>query len=457
ELAVRLPSAIFGILTVGLSFFFVKQVFNNKKIALLSMALLAISPWHIHLSRVESESNTAVFLVLLAVMLFIRAVKKSSWLFIPSFVFFALTYFTYAGNYVFTTLLVLGIVIIYRKQIFKNRYFIVGVILFILIALFISSKTIFANNTKISGIGIFGDPALVHAKIEIPRNEHINTNSLEAKFFHNRLIFASEKFAQNYLKSFSPEFLFIKGGDNGAHNILNFGNMYLIEAPFLLLGLFYLIFFKKGSEKKLILYWLLIAPISASITKDAPHTNRMFAIFPVLPILTALGLYYLITLVKKKAFRNILIASLIIVFVINIGMYIDRYYVHFPKNEIENWGFSYRKINDFINQKKYVSKKIVMSKPETSPYIFLLFYSKYDPVSYQKNASRYGYTEDGFVHVKGFDRYEFRGIDWDKDLNTNTLVIDFASEIPDSIKNERYSISQISESGRPIFSVVETK
>src|SRR5260221_8356949 len=58
--AVRLPSAIFGILTVLTTFFLVKELFRKNSLALLSSFLMAISPWSIQFSRVGFESNLGV-------------------------------------------------------------------------------------------------------------------------------------------------------------------------------------------------------------------------------------------------------------------------------------------------------------------------------------------------------------------------------------------------------------
>lgn len=459
ELPVRLPSAIFGIITVGLTPFLVRLLFKNNALALLTMFLVAISPWHLHLSRVESESNTAVFLTTLAVILFLKSIKDRSWLIIPSALLFALTYFTYHGSHIFTSLLLIGILLIYKDKIPKTKTALTAFLLFILLVGFILSQTIFsADKTKLAGISIFGDPSVVHAKIELPRNEHENPQGLFVRAFHNRLIFGVERFAQNYLNSFSPQFLFIKGGANKAHNIENFGNMYLAEAPFLFLGLISLIFLKKGREKKLVLWWFLISPIAAGITKDAPHTNRMFTIFPILSLVTAMGIEWVLINFPKQ-FKNITVTVIIFLFLVNFGIYLDRYYVHFPRNEGENWGLGYKKLSDILETEKFKNKKVVMARPQYSPYIFLLFYQKFDPKKYQESAVRYPPTEDGFLHVKNFDRYEFREIDWDKDIKMpNTVLIDWSLRVPDSIKRGSYKTDEIILSNdKPMFTLIETR
>ena len=459
EIAVRLPSVIFGVSSIILTFFLVKILFRNTVLALFSMLLIAISPWHLHLSRVESESNMAAFLILLSAILLLKSKKPKEWLIIPSFMGFALTYYTYAGNYIFTTLLTVGIFILYKKQLLNNRFFYFGGFLFLALFLFISYQTVFsANKTKLSGISIFGDPSIVHEKIELPRADHKDVN-LFSKIFHNKIVFAAERFAGNYLNSYSPEFLFIKGGGNHAHNISNFGNMYLIEAPFFFLGLVWLLFFRKKTESKLILFWLLIAPIAAAITKDAPHTNRMFSVFPALAIVTGLGLYHALVFLKRA--KVIRYASVLVVFayLINIGIYLDRYYVHFPTNEAEHWGIAYKELTGVLNEDRYKSKKVIFAKPEYSHYIFLLFYSAYDPKTYQETAKRYPPTQDKFVNVMGYDRFEFREIDWSKDLiEKNILLIDFSEDIPPLVKIKKYSTSEIKlPNGKSMLTIVETK
>lgn len=459
ELAVRLPSAIFGILSVGLTFYLVRILFNNNMLAFISMFLIAISPWSIHLSRVESESNTAGFLILLGVILLLKSLSSKNWLIIPSAICFALTYYTYAGNHIFTTLLVIGLLFLYRTKIPRTKFTMIGFILFILLSGFIFSHTLFgADKTKLSGISIFGDPSVIHAKIEIPRNEHTQPQSLFARITHNKIVFAGQSIAQNYLNSFSPSFLFIKGGDNNAHNIANFGNMYLVEAPFLFLGLVYLIAVKKGREKNLVLLWFFIAPIVASITKDAPHTNRMFAIFPILPLVTSFGIWGAINFFKSSFVRNLVIVFIVLLFVVNIAVYIDRYYIHFPRQEEKSWGIGYKKLDKVLSSSSLVNKKVIIERPNYSPYIYLLFYNPHDPSKYQKEALRYPPTSDGFVDVRGFGRYEFRPIDWGKDTQkSNTLLVAWSEQVPYSVTEAFHTEYIFLSNNEPMFTIVETK
>ena len=81
--AVRLPSALMGILAVVGTYFLVVEFYkhyNNYKnynsyIPLLSALLLAISPWHIQFSRIAFEANIGVTINIWAVVCFQRGKK----------------------------------------------------------------------------------------------------------------------------------------------------------------------------------------------------------------------------------------------------------------------------------------------------------------------------------------------------------------------------------------------
>ena len=151
------------------------------------------------------------------------------------------------------------------------------------------------------------------------------------------------------------------------------------------------------------------------ITKDAPHTNRMFAIFPLPPILTALGIIWLLHLLKKRTvLRYLAVLTMILAYSINIAYYLNRYYTHFPIEEAKNWGIGYKQLTAIVTSEKYQSKQVIMARPEYSPYIFLLFYSKFDPATYQKlqSATRQLMM---VLSMAAFDRFGFRDIDWTAD------------------------------------------
>jgi 4-amino-4-deoxy-L-arabinose transferase-like glycosyltransferase len=432
EWAVRLPSALAGILSVAVLFFLVRELFASDLMALLSAGVLAVMPWHIHISRVESESNIAILFVICGTLLFLHAVKyKSLTRLTLAALLFGATYFTYHGNHIFTTLYLAGLFALYGVQMTKIPKWWIAMAAGAAAVAVILSVTLFgADRTKISGISIFGDPTTVHTKIELPRLDYANPNGLVPKLIHNRVTFAVTTVISNYLTSYGPEFLFIRGGGNRAHNIRGYGNLHPIEAPLLLIGLVWLIINCRKKEARLILWWMAIGAAAASITKDAPHSNRMFAVAPSFAMAAAAGILYLRELAgdKGKTIAMMLVGAGYIFF---MALYLNQYIVHFPRNEAASWGSAYRELSSVLMSPDNREKQVIMTHPETSPYIYLLFYSGYDPASYQREAKRYPISRDGFTDVAGFGRFSFRPIDWAADPGRkNTLMVVSPEETP---------------------------
>ena len=457
ELSVRLPSALAGIFTIGALFALVRVLFANIPLALLSSFILSIMPWHIHISRVESESNIAILFVTLATILFLKALTYKRTIFLTiSGVLFALTYYTYHGNHIFTTLFALGLIFLYRDEVFRiPKWFVSAGVSLALVAIILSFTLFSANKTKISGIGIFGDPTIVHTKIELVRLSHANPSALFSRLLHNKPIYALSTITQNYLKSYSPEFLFITGGKNHAHNIQGYGNMHPIESIFLLLGLCFVLTQIKKKKYLLILWWLLAAGVAPAITKDAPHSNRMFAVVPALAILVALGIQQAQTFIQgnKKLLFSVIVGFL---YAWSLLVYKDAYFIHFPYEEAQYWGSSYKQLSVIVNKPEYKDKNIIISTPQESPYIYMLFYGNYVPALYQKQAIRYPISSDGFTDVKAFGRFTFRAIDWGSDINLpNTLLITKANEAPSSLSSKIVDTVYL-PNGQAHFIVIDT-
>jgi 4-amino-4-deoxy-L-arabinose transferase-like glycosyltransferase len=414
DISVRLLSAISGIMTVIMVYYLAKLLTGNRKVSLIAMFMLAITPWHIHFSRIAYEANLAVFFVTAGAVCLIKAVTdaQKSWLIIFTAVFWSISLYAYHGNHIFTLLLAFATVIIYFRQLSKNRYIIISLLIYSILGLLIFSVTLFgADKTKISGIGILGTPGIINEKIESPRNEHTDPDSFLARLNHNKYLFVVQTVFINYLSSFSPEFLFFRGGTNHSHNIEGIGNLYYPDALFLLAGLFVLLTGHKNSSNLLMIAWFLISPVAGSITKDAPHSARMFAVFPIISIISGIGINAIFSLKLTRRYLRVPKFGAITLFVILMGLgflqYLDLYFFHFPKNEGRYWGDGYRQISRYVNSPLSAGKQFIFNHPEYSPYIFMLFYSGYSPEDYQKSAERYPPTADGFTHVRQFGRFWF--------------------------------------------------
>jgi hypothetical protein len=437
ETSVRIVSSFVGTLSSGLVFFLILFAFadfvKKRRLALLSMILFAVSPWSVHFSRVASEANLAVFLTLFALVIFFWR-KNSKLRLIVSGLILSFTLLTYHGNHIFSPLLFLGLcrfLFLNQKSWAKLLSFVVP---FLFVAAVIFSQTLFsANKTKLSGLTPLSDPYLLYSRVTQMQSDYPVPGSIESKLFDNKVGFLIGRFLDGYIKSFSPEFLFISGGTNLQHNIPYIGNMYIIESVFLLFGLFAL-FHKKYNSRFIFVYWLLISPLGAAITKDAPHSARMLSILPVPQIITALGIIFFIGVFSQKKFFHLIILVISVLFTLNISLYFSRYFIHFPKVREDVWGGGYKELVSRVLPILSNYPEVIMDKPGNSPYIYFLFYGKMNPSYVQTDMLHYDADAEGFHHVKEIGNLKFENFDGTHELlvPNRLLILRVDSTVPSS-------------------------
>lgn len=126
EFSVRFASALFGTLTVLITYFLTKNLFPkskyNEHFAFCAALFLAISPWHINLSRAAFEANVATFFIATGVWLFLTAVQRNMWLLILSAMSFGLSFYTFNTSRIVAPLLVIVLIVSYWKVLLKNIF-----------------------------------------------------------------------------------------------------------------------------------------------------------------------------------------------------------------------------------------------------------------------------------------------------------------------------------------------
>src|SRR3989344_7710955 len=84
-LFVRLPFAILGGFSIFLLYFLVRRLTGNFKLSYLTSLLLAITPWHIHESRIFSSGILVTFILLFVALIFSNQLKSHGKLLISFF------------------------------------------------------------------------------------------------------------------------------------------------------------------------------------------------------------------------------------------------------------------------------------------------------------------------------------------------------------------------------------
>ena len=464
ETTVYLVTVLAGLINLIFIYLLAKQIFPKKRekfIPFLSLIILAFLPWHLHFSRYNHEGNLGLTLITAAVYFFFQGLKKPKFLLLSSFLF-SLTLYTYHAYLFFTPLLVAGLGLLFMKELKKRKALVLTASLLFLAFFLLIVKTTFSGNQQKSSISFLTDKNVIHQEIELPRQEEINP--LKARLFYNKPVVFSRLFLERYFNSFSPNFLALKGGTHPNHDLPESANIFPWQYPFLLLGL--LIFLKKKKNlsrkmkgKKLILIWLVLAPIVSSLTKDAPNSGRTSMMIIPLVLLVAAGLNFSYQFLKNQKLKILFCSIITFLFIFSILNFYQTYFLTFPVKQAKYWGAGYQKLVTFLNQEEYRDKEILIQKPTYSPYIYFLFYSKYDPKTYQQEVRRYQPDEEGFHHVKHFDRFTFRNFNLEDELNKDQLMVVWQETLTEKQKEKlkEYQLITISDYQQPIFTIFQGK
>ncbi len=484
--AVRLPSAIFGILTVIATYFLVKEVFRqelktqnsklktasdavktasdavktttqNSKveiIALLSSFLLALSPWHIQFSRIAFEANVGLAFNVFAVLFFLWGLKRP-WFLALSSIAMAVNLYAYQSEKVFTPLLLLALIIIFRKKIIlvPKKYISVALIL----GFFVSLPIIYYTLTNRDALSRAQDVSILANQTPLlQENVERLTKDRENKDYigfilDNRRITYLKNILSGYLSHLDLNWLFIKG-DIARHHAPNMALLYLWELPFLLIGIYKLLFSNFPKKTKMFIFiWFLIAPVPASITSDVPHAVRTLNFLPTFQIFTAVGLLTAIKAVssikypafaKASAGRQILKIQIkylifticILFFIFNFSYYLNQYFVQQNYFHAKYWQYGYKEIVEYLMPMHSKYNKIIVSnvQPLDQSHMFFLFYSKYDPAKYlAEGGTKSGIQEE---NRNKFLNFEFRPFNYYEENESNILLVGSPSDLKEIFK-----------------------
>jgi len=435
ELAVRLPGATLGVLSIFVVWLLVKNLFPDKKyLAELSALFLAISPWHIHFSRGGWEVNAATFFITLGVLGLTKSAQSSKW-FLVTLLSWVAAMYTYHAARVVIPLLALSLSV-YYDSILKNKkrlatILLVGTILLIPLARDMVGE---AGVSRASGVGLLADPGPVN-KTNVQRGEHLSSVGLAAEALHNKVVNYALAFAQNYTEHFSGDFLFISGDDIERNKIPEFGVMYLSDMVFILIGILAILKGPKGWYP--VLMWLLVAPIAAALTFQSPHALRAHNMVIPLTIISAFGLWNLVLwsnkYTKTKLSRFAFCVLLFTPVVWDFSRYLHQYYIHLNKTYDYSSQYGVKKLVEYTKTQSRYSNYLITTRYD-QPYIIFLFYLKHPPEKFQKEHTLTARDRFGFSTVEKFSNYSFKEItNWNatRTSNPNTLIAGAPEEIPD--------------------------
>jgi len=320
EFSVRFTTVVYGVATVFMLYLIGKKL-GGVGLGLCAALLLAVSPWHIHISRWGSEYASFPFFFSLGLYLFLKSFKNRKMLPV-SYLVFGLGLYTYYPAW-FIIPVFLGFASLYwlvKERFHHKKNLLLAIVLFLLISL----------------------PLLKGLK-----DGYLLTrwnNIQDSKMAISERV---KKTLPLYFDHFGVNFLFLTGdlGYPGHFVTRQFvrgmGVFYLVQLPFFVGGILLMIYaiFTKRKEWLLITIVLLIYPFSGALTLDGPSTTR--SVIGVIPItlISALALCRFYKTIYRYILLWLLVGLIIAGYFVNIRSYLFNYYIEYPKYSADFWGW----------------------------------------------------------------------------------------------------------------------
>ncbi len=405
DFSVRLTPALIGVLAVYALYLLGRELFDEK-IGLFASLLMAISPWHVHLSRASFEAGLALLFFELSALSFVRYLKhKTQASLLLATCYMLLAIYTYNSARILVPLFAFTYLFLFRhhfRRLSKRSAFILFSILLLVLPAYLQLTKPEAR-IRLNTLSILNNQGFLQQIGE--SRGYTRLPSPLPQLIHNKYTHLAYTVFFNYLKTFSTEFLFFQGSHYTQRSVQGMGLLYLFELPLLIFG-FYQLHRQHSQLAKFIIYpWLLLAPLPSAITIDAPAALRSLNLLPSLLLIEALGSVYLFKLIRSK---SIILKLTLTTFILwNIAYFGYRLFYVYPVKYASDWQWGYRQAVTHSMQFYDSVNKIYFTTKYGEPYMYFLFYTQYDPHRFQTGRVERVVDKYGWVHVVSFDKFYF--------------------------------------------------
>ena len=405
ELSIRLTQAVMGVASLFVMYA-VGRMLADRMFALFALFALAISPWHIMMSRWALDANLLPAIVLLAFAFLLRGLRVPRYI-IAAFFLLALSLYAYDVAFLFVPLFMLGILAYgMRRRLVDLKHWGIGLAVMTVTAIPIGLFVL---------INLLDWQPIETPLFSMPKYTEPARYTHKLAFFHQDVLGAIITNIKNMLR------IFIIGNDSSSHNAIpGFGFYYRWGFFLSLLGIGFMAYDRlKGRRPSrdalaLVLLWLAAAVLVA-ITMP-PSIHRANLVWIPLVICAAYALYRLwglavsgrrggiLSVVSRRALPAVACAALIIYLSVSFIAFAGIYFG--DRGERNFWIFasSYREAFQYITHHTKENETIYLTQDEL--YVYPLFYAKTDPQTYLDTV-HISRTKERFIVVESFGRYVF--------------------------------------------------
>lgn len=427
--ATRLPNAILGSLAILAVFYLTREIFD-KRVALVAALLLAISPWHMALSRGAFEANLTSFFLPLALYFIYK--KKFVW----GASLIVINLFTYHTARLMTIPVLLMFLYLFDIYKIKSKQF-WGVLVF---GIVLTAFAMFNGGSgRLATSSIFSLSNNVYA--ERFAQMSAGEPSLVNKVFNNKVTYLSQKYISNYVTYLSPQFLFTEGAREHTYGMsTGKGVLFLFEMFSVITAIF--LVFKKNLNRRLLFFvvWILLAPIPAALSLGPGHAaNRAAFMMPAIQIISAFGIIAICDYLSKKLGRSLVyLGVFVIIFVSSLFSFESYWFGQYTKGAPAMF-YGAEELVDYVSKHEDQYENIIVTKKLSEGHMFFAFFQKQDPKVFRNFSETWDFEQQGFAWVDQQPEYQlgkmvFRSIDWQRERTVeNSLIIAQPNELPEDL------------------------
>jgi hypothetical protein len=432
EWSFRLPSVLVGVGTVLLGGFLSRFLFagilphtlqkNQREMSrdllqLVTMGLIACTPWSIMFSRTGFEGHIGQFLLGLSVLFVFLSKKYPKLIFLsPIFGAFA-TYAYFSVRFVWMVVFLTALLLVHFdvfKKIPKNffpslkniLFFFIGpVVLYGVLLMPMMKSPLYRDADRFR----LGTDSVLNKEYVIQSNVYrqLAGNSRIDRVLFNSKVLMGMELLKNYATNMSPNFMFVQGDPNLRHGTTQHGLFLFIALPFFLYGLISL-FNKDKRVLGFLVIWWLIALLPASVPVGVPHALRSLnALLPV-SLIIAFGitagvidwLNILHVSFKNSQLRTmsqiLSLGFLGVVCVFSVAHFLYFYFTFYPQLSAYHWQDGHKQLAQAIYKERASEDKILITHFDDRFYLWLLAFGPYTAEDFHSwKSERYQFLRLG--------------------------------------------------------------
>lgn len=379
-------------------FFLSRELFKNNSTALLSSFIVATSLGLATIGRQAHEGYISAALVTTTCIFYIRWLRIKSK---TAFGLLLLPLFFLMLSYQSARIFAIFFLLFAFFETVRKRLPVKHFVMFVAALLLLTVPDIVYQPARVSNLLFFKNPGLA-----------LKTNELRgeggSRLMYNKVTVGAIQFLDQHLMYYSPQFLATRGDENYRFGFSGMPPLTYTEYLFFYVGLYFL-FRKKAQSRYFLILLLAVTPLAGSLSWAGASITRTLFILPLFALVSGYGVVEFLKAIPKKHRKYAVTltgVSFIILLVYSWNFYLNHYNKRNQVIVAQQCG--YEELGAIIRKEYPKTKTFYISRANGSPYIYTLFYLKYDPSKYQRQANLSAPDQYGFGQVEKYDKFVFQ-------------------------------------------------